>query len=107
MFVDERHTAEAPTARADSGEDLNFANDSFNILTITDASGKEHDVINSFFNQADAISTVKLLQLASQRHATNSAQYKDIVVVNSENVLSLTTNSYFTNIGFATRMDLS
>jgi RHS repeat-associated protein len=95
MLFTEHFTAEAPTTRADSGEQLNFANDSFNILTIADASAKEHDVINSFFNQADAISTVKLLQLANQKHATNSAQYKDLVIVNPDNVLSLGTNSYF------------
>lgn len=108
MFFNTRYTVEAPTARADSGEQLNAANDSFNILAITDASAKEHDVINSFFNQADAISTVKLLQLANQKHATNSAKYKDIVVANPNNVLSLTTNSYFTNVGPPSiRMDLS
>ena len=95
MFFNERFTVEAPTSRADSGENPNTANDSFNILTITDGSAKEHDVINSFFNQADAMSTVKLLQLANQRYATNSAKYDDILVVNSDNVIPLTTNSYF------------
>src|ERR1044071_1208247 len=95
MVFNERFTVEAPTARADSGEQINNANDSFNILTITDGSAKEHDIINSFFNQSDAISTVKILQLANQRNATNSAKYKDIVVVNPDNILSITTNSYF------------
>src|SRR5262249_32674638 len=73
MLFFERNTAEAPMARADSGEKLNLANDSFNILTLADGSAKEHDIINSFFEQADAISTVKLLQLANEKHATNSA----------------------------------
>jgi len=55
------------------------------------------NIINSFFNQADAISTVKLLQLANQRYATNSAKYKDIVVVTPKTQFP-DNESYFTNL---------
>src|SRR5258708_21761779 len=63
MFFNERYSARMPTTRPDSGEAINNANDSFNLLLIVDGSAKEHDIINSFYKQADAISTVRLLQL--------------------------------------------
>ncbi|HVU09418.1 MAG TPA: HYD1 signature containing ADP-ribosyltransferase family protein [Verrucomicrobiae bacterium] len=95
MAYNERTMAEAPTALAQSGAELNYANDSFNILTIADGSAKEHVTINDFFNQVDSVSTVKLLQLAAERHTSNPTKYKDILIVNQNNVLSDQTNSYF------------
>jgi RHS repeat-associated protein len=94
MFFWERVTGECPTARPDSGAWVNTATDAFNILTIVDGSAKEHDVINSFFSQSDAISTVRLLQIAAGRHATNTAS-KDILFVNQANVNSVQTNDFF------------
>src|SRR5665213_1278811 len=87
MEYNELVMAEAPTALAESGTELNYANDSFNILTIADGSAKEHVIINKFFNQVDAVSTVKLLQLTAQRHKANPANY-DIFVINYNNVFT-------------------
>jgi hypothetical protein len=97
MEYNERIMAEAPTANAATGEELDYANDNFNILTIVDGSAKEHVTINDFFNQVDSVSTVKLLQLAAQRHASNPTLYKDIVVLNQQNVNSILTNIVPTN----------
>src|SRR5260370_42689886 len=94
MFVNERYSAETPTTRPDSGEAINNANDSFNLLLIVDGSAKEHDIINSFYKQADAISTVKLLQLAARRNATNSTAYKRILAVDRSNVQNVESNSF-------------
>ena len=95
MAYNERTIAEAPTAQANSGAELDYANDSFNILTIVDGSAKEHVTINDFFNQVDAVSTVKLLQLTAQRHANNPSIYDDIVTINQTNALTIQTNSWF------------
>ena len=92
MAYNERIMAEAPTDLANSGQELNYANDNFNILLVADGSAKEHVTINNFFQQVDAVSTVKLLQLTAQRHSENPAKYNDIVLVNSDNYLSVQTN---------------
>ncbi|HYG23704.1 MAG TPA: DUF6531 domain-containing protein, partial [Verrucomicrobiae bacterium] len=94
MFFNQRYTALCPTSRPDSPEEVNFGNDGFNLLSIVDASAKEHEIINSFYQQADAISTVRLLQLASRRNSTNSNK-KPILLVNQGNVRLVETNSFF------------
>ena len=100
MLYSQLGVAEAPTANPESGEELNLANDSFNILTILDGSAKEHVTINKFFNQSDAISTVKLLQLAALRHQQNASKYTGIVAVNEDNVQWLQTNNWgFSSFG--------
>lgn len=58
--------------RPDSGEDVYDALKHYLVLNIVNASAQEHDIINSTFNEQDAISTVRLLQLAAQRAATNA-----------------------------------
>ena len=78
---------ETLTVRPDSGAEPNHANDAFSLLTIVDASAKEHVTINKFFNQSDAISTVKLLQLTAQRYKANN-NYSNIVVLNYNNYAS-------------------
>jgi YD repeat-containing protein len=79
---------ETLTARPDSGVEPNNANNSFSLLEIVDASAKEHVAINQFFNQADAISTVRLLQLTAQRYNANN---------NNSNIVFLNYNNFAAN----------
>jgi len=67
MVYNMRYSIEAPKTRADAGENLNGATEAFSLLGVVDGSAKEHDVINTFFKEADAVSTVRLLQLSEQR----------------------------------------
>lgn len=59
------------TLRLDSGDDGNVPNDDYFHLNLADGSAQEHAIINRFFRQSDAVSTVKLLQLAQAKSATN------------------------------------
>jgi RHS repeat-associated protein len=88
MAYNQRIMAEAPTAQPATGTEIDLANDNFDVLTIVDASAKEHVTINEFFQQSDAISTVRLLQLTAQRHAAHPTSYPGICVVNQNNVLA-------------------
>lgn len=54
----------------DSGDDPYNQGNNLNVLDIANGSAQEHEIINSYFQQNDAISTVRLLQLAESR-ATN------------------------------------
>jgi RHS repeat-associated protein len=51
----------------DSGQTLETAGQSYNMLSTADGSAEEHQVINSFYQQTNAVSTVRLLQLAQSR----------------------------------------
>lgn len=71
MFAKEVVMAGNTTIHADSGDAGNVPNDDYFHLAIADSSAQEHSIINHFFNQTDAVSTVKLLQMAQAKSATN------------------------------------
>jgi RHS repeat-associated protein len=80
------------TLHPDSGEDPNADEGNLTLLNLANLSAQEHQIINSFFQQADAISTVKLLQLAQSR-ATNGAP--GIQILTRQNYLSLGNSNFF------------
>ncbi|MBP7826889.1 MAG: hypothetical protein KA236_10105 [Verrucomicrobia bacterium] len=71
MFYKEVAIAGNTTIRLDSGDDGMVPNDDYFHLFIADGSAQEHSIINHFFNQTDAVSTMKLLQVAQAKSATN------------------------------------
>lgn len=52
------------TLRPDSGQPLQMSQQNFGIMEIADGSAEEHQVINRFYQQTNAVSTVRLLQKA-------------------------------------------
>lgn len=71
MFYKETAIVGNTTIHLDSGDDGFVPNDDYFHLFITDGSAQEHNIINQFFRQTDAVSTVKVLQLAQAKSATN------------------------------------
>jgi RHS repeat-associated protein len=55
------------TARLDSGQDSAIAGQNYNLISIADSSAQEHQVINRFYQQTNAVSTVRLLQIAQSK----------------------------------------
>lgn len=83
MFYRQVTVAGNGTYRPDSGRDSTSAATDFFQITIANGSALEHEIINGFFKQYDAVSTVKLLQLAQSRSATNGQA--GILVLNRNN----------------------
>jgi len=79
MFYDEIAYAANGTIRPDSGQTEEMAEQNYNVLSIVDRSAEEHQVINSFYQQTNAVSTVRLLQLAQSSGA-------GIVALNINNI---------------------
>lgn len=59
------------TIHSESGQEQFDALDNFRAIDAAHASAQEHQILNLFFQQTDAISTVKLLQLAEKRKTNN------------------------------------
>ena len=57
--------------RPDLGEESTSVMKDYYILRTTDGSSNEHQVLNDFYDDKYAVSTVKLLQLAHKRHAAS------------------------------------
>jgi RHS repeat-associated protein len=55
------------TLDPDSGQTKETAFQNYALLSIVDCSAQEHQVINTFYGQTNAVSTVRLLQLAQNR----------------------------------------
>jgi RHS repeat-associated protein len=75
----------------DSGEDTWTRENDLALLEIANNSAQEHEIINSYFSQADAISTVKLLQFAQAR-ATNGRP--SILILTKTNYLNYGNSNY-------------
>ena len=75
------------TLRPDSGQDTQMAAQNYGLLDITDGSAEEHQVINTFYQQTNAVSTVRLLQLAQ-------GSGSGIVSLNLNNINAQGTNIY-------------
>ena len=71
MFFAEVAIAGNTTIHQDSGDNGMVPNDDYYHLNIANGSAQEHSIINHYFHQTDAMSTVKLLQLAQAKSATN------------------------------------
>ena len=69
MFFYEVASVGNGTLRPDSGQNDELANHNYNLLAIADGSAEEHQVINTFYQQTNAVSTVRLLQLAQSSGA--------------------------------------
>lgn len=67
MFIYETASVANDTVRPDSGRSGEMEYQNYALLAITDASAQEHQVINSYYQQTNAVSTVRLLQLAQSR----------------------------------------
>ncbi len=67
MFFQEVAAVGNGTVRLDSGWDRYAAKRNYFNLSIADLSAQEHAILNLFFGQSNAVSTVKLLQLAQSK----------------------------------------
>ncbi|HEV2319936.1 MAG TPA: DUF6531 domain-containing protein [Verrucomicrobiae bacterium] len=75
------------TTQPASGQDYTMNIENYSWLQIADGSAEEHHVIDAFYNQTNAVSTVRLLQLAQSSGA-------GIVQLNSINYLSEGSSSF-------------
>lgn len=75
MFFDIAGRASNMSLHPDSSRPPDPDYENFLLLSIADISAQEHRAINSFFNQTDAVSTVRLLQLAAR--STNGIERLD------------------------------
>jgi RHS repeat-associated protein len=87
MFFWEVASVGNGTARPDSGQNDELADQNYNLIAITDGSAEEHQAINTYYQQTNAVSTVRLLQLAQGSGA-------GIVSLNINNYAAQGTTSY-------------
>jgi RHS repeat-associated protein len=87
MFFYEMATTGNGTVRPDSGQTFQMAVDNYNLVAIADISAEEHQTINRFYQQTNAVSTVRLLQLAQGSGAA-------IVPLNVNNYVAKGQTSY-------------
>jgi len=64
MFFYEAAYVGNGTVQPDSGVPTQLAQQNFNLLSIVNNSAEEHQIINRFYQQTNAVSTVRLLQLS-------------------------------------------
>lgn len=86
MYFNVLAFAGAGLTRMDTGGDPFNAWDDFAIMAIGDVSAQEHEIIGDFFQDAHAISTTRLLQLAQQAHMTN-ASLPGVIELNRTNLI--------------------
>jgi RHS repeat-associated protein len=67
MFYYQTLLAGNGTLHPDSGQNYTLSEWNFNLFEIVDGSAEEHQVINRFYQMTNAVSTVRLLQLAQSR----------------------------------------
>ena len=75
------------TTHPDSSQSFAQANENYSILEIINDSAEEHQVLNRFYQQTNAVSTVRLLQLAQSSGA-------GIVEVDARNYAAQGTTNY-------------
>jgi RHS repeat-associated protein len=69
MFFYEVASVGNGTTQPNSGQNDDLADQNYNLIAITDGSAEEHQVINTYYQQTNAVSTVRLLQLAQSTGA--------------------------------------
>ena len=67
MFTYQTMLAGNGTLHPDSGQSYTMSEWNYNLFGIVDGSAEEHQVINRFYQQTNAVSTIRLLQLAQSR----------------------------------------
>lgn len=82
MFFQEIAMVGNGTARLDSGWDSRAAIRNYFNLSIADLSAQEHATLNVFYGQSNAVSTVKLLQLAQKNAAIGGSNVVELTVHN-------------------------
>jgi RHS repeat-associated protein len=87
MFFYETMVAGNGTLHPDSGQNYTMSEWNYNLFGIVDGSAEEHQVINRFYQQTNAVSTVRLLQLAQSSGA-------GIVPLNVYNYVAQGTTNY-------------
>ena len=87
MFFYEAAFVGNGTVQPDSGVPFQLAQQNFNLLSIVNNSAEEHQIINRFYQQTNAVSTVRLLQLSQGSGA-------GIVALNFNNYAAQGTNIY-------------
>ncbi|MGH7989043.1 MAG: DUF6531 domain-containing protein, partial [Limisphaerales bacterium] len=87
MFFWEVASVGNGTALPNSGQNDELADQNYNLIAIADGSAEEHQVINTYYGQTNAVSTVRLLQLAQSTGA-------GIVSLNINNYTAQATTSY-------------
>ena len=87
MFFYRMASAGNGTVRPDSGQTYQMAVDNYNLIAIANISAEEHQTINRFYQQTNAVSTVRLLQLAQSSGA-------GIVPLNVNNYVAQGQTSY-------------
>ncbi len=69
MFSYQTMLAGNGTLHPDSGQNYTMAEWNYNVLDIANSSAEEHQTLNRFYQQTNAVSTVRLLQLAQSSGA--------------------------------------
>jgi RHS repeat-associated protein len=87
MFYYETAMVGNGTVQPDSGQTAQMAQQNYNLISILNNSAEEHQIINSYYQQTNAVSTVRLLQLSQ-------SQDGGIVPLNYNNYLSQGQASY-------------
>jgi RHS repeat-associated protein len=87
MFFYEAASVGNGTTQPDSGQNDELADQNYNLIAIADGSAEEHQVINTYYQQTNAVSTVRLLQLAQSSGA-------GIVSLNINNYAAQGTTTY-------------
>jgi len=64
MFFYEMATIGNQSVQLDSGQTQETSEQNYNLIAIANASAEEHHTINSYYQQTNAVSTVRLLQIA-------------------------------------------
>lgn len=82
MFFQEMVGAGNGTVRLDSGWSRQAARQNYFNLVTADLSAEEHATLNTFFGQSNAVSTVKLLQLAQSKVASGGSNIVELNVFN-------------------------
>jgi RHS repeat-associated protein len=75
------------TVQPNSGQTPQMSAQNYSLLAVTDRSAEEHQIINTYYQQTNAVSTVRLLQQAQSSGA-------GIVTVNLYNINQVGTNVY-------------
>jgi RHS repeat-associated protein len=87
MFTYQTAVVGNGTLHPDSGVNYTMAENNFNLLEITALSAEEHQTLNRYYRQTNAVSTVRLLQLAQ-------ATTNGIVPLNVYNYVAQGTTNY-------------
>ena len=69
MFYYETAVVGNGTVQPDSGQTLQLAQQNYNLISIVNNSAEEHQIINHYYQQTNAVSTVRLLQLSQSQGA--------------------------------------